>query len=113
MQRVKLRVQLRIPIAAAIVVFDYVVEARHTAVVHIWRGPRDLAQSWCFEIPVTCAGVRERAVAPRDTRIMQPLVREIRPHVAGGAVRLPAEQLQSRLFPGREGDAVAVDESIE
>src|SRR6185369_1426737 len=107
------RIQVWIPVAAAVVIFDHVFERRQAAIVHVRRRARNLAQGGSFEIALTRAKVGEVAVAPGDAGVVEPLIAEIRADVAGDAVALAAEDLESRLLPGRKRGSVAVDEAVE
>ena len=71
--------------------------------MHVRRSARDLAKRWRLERAVVAriAGngepsfIRQTAVAPGDTGIVELLIGEVRTDVAGRAATLAAEHLQS------------------
>ena len=83
MQCVDLGIEARIPVAAAIVILNYVFKGGESAVVHVGRRARDLAQRGRFEgAPVfglpghsEVAVILKAPVAPGDARVVKTLVR--------------------------------------
>src|SRR5687767_8238127 len=65
-QRVNFRIEIRIAIAAAVVILDDFFQSGEASVVHIRCGARDLAQGGRLEIASAGAGIGERTVAPGD-----------------------------------------------
>src|SRR5205809_7983720 len=113
MQGAKLRVQRRVAIAAAVIIFDDLFESGNAAVVHIGGRTRDFAECGCLETAAARPGIGKIAVAPGNAGVVEPLVGEVRTYMARDAVRLGTENLQAGLLRGRESCAVAVDETVE
>ena len=81
-------IQIRIPIPAPVVVIDHNFKSGHAAVVHVGRGPRDLAERRRLKVALAGAGIGELAVTPSHAGIVQALVGEVWADVASHAVRL-------------------------
>ena len=76
--------------------------------MHVRRCARDLAERRRLEVAASGAIILKPAVAPRDSCIVEPLIREVRANVARHAVRLAAKELQAGLLLGRQRSAVAL-----
>jgi hypothetical protein len=63
-------IQLRIPVPAAVVILDHILQRSDAAVVHIGRGARNLAERGRFEIGVTGAEVGKASIAPGDAGVV-------------------------------------------
>src|SRR5690348_6395233 len=98
MQRPNILVQVRIRVAAAIVVIDDFFERRETSVVHIRSGARGLAEGGNLEGSLAGAWIGERAIAPRNPGAVERFVAEVRPGMAENAARFASEQRQTLFF---------------
>ena len=90
-------VQIRIPVATAIVIVDHVLQSTdcHRA---LWRRSGNLAQARSFEIALAGAEVGEPAAAPSDAGVVKTLVREVRADMAGHAIAPTPKELKAGLL---------------
>src|SRR5437763_13894270 len=100
MERDDVLVQIRIVVATAIVVFDYVFERRQASVVHVRSAAAYVAQGWSLECAFMvglagdgCAAfILQRALAPGYDGVVKHLVGEPRASMTGIASCFIAKQ---------------------
>src|ERR1041385_28758 len=95
MERTNRFIQVRVRVAATVVVIDHFFEGLQTPVVHVGRGPRHFAQSWDLEAALPGALIGELSIPPRDTRIVELLVGQVRTGVTVRTSALAAEHSES------------------
>ncbi len=80
--------------------------------MRVWGGAGDFPERRGLEVAAPAAFVCEASANPGDSCVVEPLVREVRTDVAGGAVAFPTEDLEAELLLGGECVAVAFYETV-
>src|SRR5579883_110093 len=115
MSRPDLHVEIWVLMTALGIEVDNTFQRGQAAVVHVGGGPCDLAEGRCLESTIVArvpgywepSFVRQSAVSPCHTRIMEFFVGEIRAGVADRAVAFAAENRQSGFLEFAERACLA------
>src|SRR5437762_6344638 len=121
MERDDVLIQIRIVVATAIVVFDYIFERCQATVVHVRSAPAYVAQGWGFECALVIglggdgcpAFILQRALAPGYAGVVKHLVGESRTSMTGIASCFIAKQAQTFEFKVAERARPSPKKKIE